>query len=115
MSVDGGEPQNVTLDDRSLGAGGQRVDITPTTGPSTVSLTIESVVVPPGTGEPLAAVGFAEVDAGLGPTVEVVRLPTDAIVALRDSPETRVVVRVHPAPHTPERSLARRSRADDAA
>ena len=77
----------MTLDDRSLGAGGQRVDITPTTGPSTVSLTIESVVVPPGTAEPLAAVGFAEVDAGLGPTDEVVRLPTDAIVALRDSPE----------------------------
>ena len=90
VSVDGGQPQHITLDDRSFGADGQRVDVTPTTGPSTVNITIESVVVPSGTPEPLAAVGFAEVDAGLGPTVEVVRLPRDSIAALRDSPATAV-------------------------
>ena len=90
ISVDGEEPQHVTLDDSSFDADGQRVDITPTTGPSTVDVIIESIVVPPGTAEPLAAVGFAEVDAGLGPTVEVVRLPSDAIVALRESPDSAV-------------------------
>ena len=48
-------------------AGGQRIDIEPTTGPATITITIDSVVVPdPTLGPALAAVGFAEVDAGLG-------------------------------------------------
>ena len=88
VTVDGSEPQHVTLDDSSLSADGQRVDITPTNGPSTVDITIESIVVPPGSTEPLAAVGFAEIDAGLAPTLEVVRLPTDSVSILRDSPDT---------------------------
>ena len=88
VTVEGSEPQHVTLDDSSLSADGQRVDITPTNGPSTVDITIESIVVPPGSTEPLAAVGFAEIDAGLAPTLEVVRLPTDSVSILRDSPDT---------------------------
>ena len=88
VTVDGSEPQHVTLDDRSFSADGQRVDVTPTNGPSTVDITIESIVVPPGSTEPLAAVGFAEIDAGLAPTLEVVRLPTDSVSILRDSPDT---------------------------
>jgi arabinofuranan 3-O-arabinosyltransferase len=77
VAVDGGETQRVTLDERSLGPDGQRIEIEPTTGPSTVSLTIESVIVPdPTIGPALAAVGFAEIDVGLDPTIEVVRPPS---------------------------------------
>ena len=76
VTVDDGEPQRVTLDERSLGPEGQRVEIEPTAGPSTVTVTIESVVVPdPTIGPALAAVGFAEIDVGLDPTIEVVRPP----------------------------------------
>jgi arabinofuranan 3-O-arabinosyltransferase len=82
----------VDLDERSLGPDGQRVDIAPTAGPSTVKITIDDVVVPAGTpiGPALAAVGFSEVDTGLAPTLEVVRPPADAADAVRAAGGTPV-------------------------
>ena len=98
LAVDDRLPLTVELDDRSLGAEGQRIDIEPTSGPSTVTITIDSVVVPdPTLGPALAAVGFAEVDTGLEPTVEVVLPPADAADADRPG-----VVRAHPTAHPAE-------------
>lgn len=91
ITVDDRLPQHVDLDERSLGPDGQRIDIEPTTGPSAVTITINSVVVPdPTLGPALAAVGFAEIDTGLGPTVEAVRPPSDATAALADAGDTPV-------------------------
>ncbi len=84
ISVAGGAPQVVVLDERSLGTAGQRVDLPPTSGPSEVSIAIDDVIVPQGTpvGPALAGVGFSEIDTGLAPTLEVVRPPADATDAL---------------------------------
>ncbi len=82
IAVDDREPVRVELDESSL-SDGQRIDLEPTSGPSTVTITIDSVVVPDLTPGPAsAAVGFSEIDFGLGPTVEVVRVPTDLTTAL---------------------------------
>ena len=88
---------------RSFSLAGQRVDIEPTTGPSTVTITIDGVVVPdPTIGPALAAVGFAEVGTGLGPTVEVVRPPADAAAAIAaagpDVPVSFVLTRLRTRP-----------------
>ncbi|MET0577641.1 MAG: alpha-(1-_3)-arabinofuranosyltransferase family protein, partial [Ilumatobacteraceae bacterium] len=86
ISVDGAEPVSVELDDRSLGADGQRVDITPTAGAAEVRIAIEAVVVPDQSlGPALASVGFAEIGTGLAPTVEVVRVPSDGPTAVAGS------------------------------
>jgi arabinofuranan 3-O-arabinosyltransferase len=103
IAVDDAPPIVVGLDDSSFSLDGQRVDITPTTGPSTVTITIDSVVVPDQTlGPALAAVGFAEVGTGLAPTVEVVRPPavaTDAIAAAGDDvPVSFVLSRLRTRP-----------------
>jgi arabinofuranan 3-O-arabinosyltransferase len=103
ITVSGHSPQRVTLDDRSFGPDGQRVDLPPTDGPSTVTVTIDSVVVPDLTpAAAWAAVGFSEIDFGLGPTVEVVRLPRDvpdAISAARgNTPVTFVLSRLRTRP-----------------
>jgi arabinofuranan 3-O-arabinosyltransferase len=80
ISVDDRPGVAVELDERSFAGDGQRVDLEPTAGPSAVTITIDSVVVPdPTIGPALAAVGFAEVDVGLGATVEVVRPPRDVV------------------------------------
>ncbi len=90
IAVPGRAPLAVDLGPDSLGAG-QRVDLPPTTGPTTVTITIDSVVVPDQTlGPALAAVGFAEVDAGLGATVEVVEPPSDAAKAVGAAAKTPV-------------------------
>ena len=60
----------------------------------------------PSLGPALAAVGFAEIDTGLGPTVEVVRPPSDAATAIAAAGGHAGVVRLHPAAHPPERPLA---------
>ncbi len=87
VRADGGPSQQVALDERSLGAAGQRVELP--ADAEVVTITIESVVVPdPTLGPALAAVGFADVDAGLGPTIEVVRVPSDPVSALREEPAT---------------------------
>jgi arabinofuranan 3-O-arabinosyltransferase len=94
IAVEGTEPLQVVLDDRSLTAPGQRVELGPTAGPVTLTVTIESVVVPdPTIGPALAAVGFAEIDVGLGPTSEVVRLPLDTTRTMAADPaETPLAV-----------------------
>lgn len=95
-------PLVVDLDDRSFAPAGQRVDIGPTNAASTITITIEDVVVPdPTIGPALAAVGFAEVDAGLSPTMEVVRPPADSaatIASAGDTPVTFVLSRLRTRP-----------------
>ena len=103
ITVDGRAPLHVTLDDQSLSPDGQRVDLDPTTGPSTVTITIDGVVVPdPTLGPASAAVGFSEVDFGLGPTVEVVRTPLVVVGAMTSSgaakPVTYVLTRLRTRP-----------------
>ena len=93
------------------------MEIEPTTGPSTVTITIDGVVVPdPTIGPALAAVGFAEVGTGLGPTVEVVRPPADAAAAITaagpDVPVSFVLTRLRTRPTDrwradPESSIVR--------
>ena len=103
ITVDGRAPEHVTLDERSLSADGQRVDLDPTSGPSTVTITIDGVVVPdPTLGPASAAVGFSEVDFGLGPTIEVVRPPVVVTSAMTSSgtatPVTYVLTRLRTRP-----------------
>jgi arabinofuranan 3-O-arabinosyltransferase len=103
IDVDGRAPEHVTLDDQSLSADGQRVDLDPTTGPSTVTITIDRVVVPdPTLGPASAAVGFSEVDFGLGPTIEVVRPPVVVTGAMASSgtstPVSYVLTRLRTRP-----------------
>ena len=102
VAVDDRPPISVELDASSFEPGGQRVDIEPTSGPSTVTITIESVVVPDLTlGPALAAVGFAEIGTGLEPTVEVVRPPADAVDAIAaagDAPVSFVLTRLRTRP-----------------
>ena len=103
IAVDDRAPQHVTLDERSLSAGGQRVDLDPTSGPSTVTITIDGVVVPdPTLGPASAAVGFSEVDFGLGPTIEVVRPPVVVTSAMTSggtaTPVTYVLTRLRTRP-----------------
>ncbi|MET0579573.1 MAG: alpha-(1-_3)-arabinofuranosyltransferase family protein, partial [Ilumatobacteraceae bacterium] len=91
VSVDHGPPFHVDLDERSLSGDGQRIDIEPTDGASSITITIDSVAVPdPTLGPALAAVGFAEIGTGLPPTVEVVRPPSDAVSAIADAFDTPV-------------------------
>ena len=97
VAVDGQDPQRVLLDERSLGPDGQRVDLAPTRPGDAVTITIESVVVPdPTIGPALAAVGFAELDVGLDPTIEVVRTP--AIPEPGDLPVSFVFTRLRTRP-----------------
>jgi arabinofuranan 3-O-arabinosyltransferase len=137
--VDDGPPIPVVLDERSLTGAGQRVEIEPTAAPVTVGITITEVVVPPApVGLDRAAVGFAEVDLGLGPTREVVRLADDLGADLnaatpltyvftrervdprnrwRDDPEpamTRAWRQTDPDTVTPEITVRLDRRADDA-
>ena len=103
----------MTLDERSFSDAGQTVELSPTPATS-LAVVIDSVVVPdPTIGPALAAVGFAEVDVGLGPTVEVVRVPTDVVDALADAPQTPVSYVFTRLRTRPTRPLARRSRTDD--
>ena len=113
IEVDDEAPIAVTLDDRSLGPDGQRIDIAPTLGASTVTITIDSVVVPDpqDIGPALAAVGFAEVDAGVGPTVEVVQPP--AVPDVEGVPRSYVFSRLRTRPSDrwrsdPEPTMVRR-------
>ena len=77
-------PTRVVLDDSSLRGAGQRIDIEPTTGPTEVEIRVAATQSPtPVPGPALAAVGFAEIDLGLAPTVEIVRPPTEVLDRLR--------------------------------
>ncbi len=111
IEVDDRPALDVELDDRSFGPDGQPIEIEPTAGPSTMTITIESVVAPdPTIGPALAAVGFAEVDVGLDPSIEVVRPPRRP--RCRGTPG---VVRVHAPANASDGSVAFRSRTRDGA
>ena len=85
VSVDGAEPVRLALDDTSRSSPGQTLAL-PAAG-TTVRLAIAATSAAPGSGDGLIptgldAVGFAEIDAGLGPTVEVTRPPTDWLASI---------------------------------
>ena len=73
-----GTPRSIELDERSLVAPGQPIDIDPTA--RLIDLTIEEVGGgTPGTASAVSGVGFAEIASSLGPTSEVIRPPHDAL------------------------------------
>jgi len=85
LSIDGRPPLLVELDDRSRTGSGQRIDIEPTSGASVLRVVIDATDDPqPPIGGAIGAVGFAEIDVGLGPTVEVIRPPDVALRARAD-------------------------------
>lgn len=109
-SADGraaGRPLRVMLDERSHTAEGQPVTVDATAG------TVLDVAIDAVEGSPIAPVGFAEVAAGVEPTVEVVRPPHDALAALDPAtPLAVVLTRLRTDPtdpwrDDPERRLVR--------
>ncbi len=76
----------IKLDERSLVAPGQPIDVAPST--RVVDVTIDAVAGgTPGTASALSGVGFAEITSGLGPAIEIIRPPHDALGAIQaDSP-----------------------------
>ena len=98
---------------RSLVGDGQRIDIDPTDGREHASscaspAPARASTLPP-IGRAIGGVGFATVDFGLEPTTEVIRVPTDGVTALDRHRCPTPSVRVHPAPHRPDRPVAVRS------
>ena len=109
IRIDGGRPITATLDERSRGPESQRVPL----GVEASVIEIEIVGTSLGrriTYPAVAPVGFAEVDLGLGPVVEVIRTPpalldqlgTDlddhavAVVLTRERSNPREPVRTDP-------------------
>lgn len=73
-----GKPILVALDSRSLAGTGQRIDVNGAAG-STVDIVITGTSAPqPPIAAAIGAVGFAEIELGLVPTAEVIRVPHDA-------------------------------------
>ncbi|HSL73479.1 MAG TPA: alpha-(1-_3)-arabinofuranosyltransferase family protein [Ilumatobacteraceae bacterium] len=105
VTVDDHSPFDVTLDATSRTVG-QVVELP---GDAPTSIEIEITGVSPGE-FPLAAslsgVGFADIDLGLGPTVEFVRPPIDGVLALtgRDTPLALVLTRWRTDPTDPWRA-----------
>jgi arabinofuranan 3-O-arabinosyltransferase len=97
VSVDGGAPQAVTLDERSLIAG-QRVPVAATTGPATIRISLGHIVesaAHQGHGHPdRTPVGFAEVDTGLGASPEHIVVPSDLTAVMRQAGVERPVTYV---------------------
>ena len=88
VSVDGGSPVRVDLDDTSRSSTGQTIRL-PTPG-TTIRLTIVTTSATPGSGDGLVAtgldaVGFAEIRTVLGPTIEVTRPPIDWLETVTSS------------------------------
>jgi len=91
LDIDGRESLDVVLDARSLSGDGQRIDVDPTRGRSTITVTITSTDDQrPPIGAAIGAVGFSTIDLGLAPTLEVVRPPSDATNALQ--PDSQVPI-----------------------
>ena len=88
VTVDGGAPQQVVLDDRSV-ISGQRIDIPATTEPTTIRVSLGRVVEAGshrGHNHPdRTPVGFAEIDAGLGQSPERIVVPSDLTTAIREA------------------------------
>lgn len=81
--------QRIDLDETSLAGSGQRFDIDPTVGPALVTITIAATTAAqPPVGDAIGGVGFAEIDLGLGPTIEYIRPPIDALDVSADAPQT---------------------------
>jgi arabinofuranan 3-O-arabinosyltransferase len=106
ITVDGQAPVSVVLDDSSLDGTGQ--DVTIPTLTSGGSVTIEITGITPGrfpTAASFAGVGFSEIDLGLGPTTEVIRVPTDGLGAITDdTPLALVFTRWRTDPTDPWRA-----------
>ena len=106
-------PQRVVLDDRSRTGSGQRIELEPTSGPFTITITATTTPQPP-IGEAVGGVGFVEVDLGLGPTTEWIRPPVDVDDFAADASGVDVVLtrlRTEPTDRwraDPEPVLARR-------
>ncbi len=74
VRVDGGDPLTITLDERSRSPGGQRVPLGVAASVIDIEITGTNIgrrVAYAG----VAPVGFAEIDLGLGPVLEVIRTP----------------------------------------
>ena len=88
---------------------------------TTVRLTIAATAAEPGSGDGLVAtgfdaVGFAEIDTGLGPSVEVTRPPIDWVTSISTtSPTSARRSGAHPTARRPGQSVAARSRTEDGA
>jgi arabinofuranan 3-O-arabinosyltransferase len=98
VTVDGGEPTVVELDERSLIAG-QRISFPATAGPATIRVELGDVAPAPGFhrghGHPdRTPVGVAEIDAGLGGTAELIVVPTDLTTAMSEGGIERPVTYV---------------------
>ncbi|MDQ3737974.1 MAG: DUF3367 domain-containing protein, partial [Actinomycetota bacterium] len=103
LRIDDRPPQRVELGPESRTGRGQRIDIEPTGDATEVELTLAATDTPVEVSGPrLAAVGFAEIDFGLGPTTEVVRPPTEVLDQLRavgdDTPVSVVFTRLRHDP-----------------
>jgi len=91
-------PQRIELTDASLASPGQQIAVP--AGASDFDITILAVGGgTPFTASAVAAVGLAEIVTGLAPTVEVVRVPSDALDALdSDTPLTLSLTRLRVDP-----------------
>ncbi len=106
ITVDDQPPVAVELDETSFGETGQTIAIPTVEGGGTV--TIEITDISPGR-FPLAAsfagVGFSEIDLGLQPTTEIIRVPTDGLDALdSDTPLALLFTRWRSDPTDPWRA-----------
>lgn len=85
VTVNGGEPIPVVLDDRSLVAG-QPVSFPATDGPTTIRIRLGTVITTDRSGRPdRTGVGFAEIDVGLGDSPEVITVPTDLTTRMTEA------------------------------
>jgi arabinofuranan 3-O-arabinosyltransferase len=106
VTVDDHPPVTVDLDQTSFEEGGQTVEIPAVEGGGTV--TVEITEIAPGrfpSAASFAGVGFSEIDLGLGPTTEVIRVPTDGLDALSvDTPLALLFTRWRTDPTDPWRA-----------
>jgi arabinofuranan 3-O-arabinosyltransferase len=86
----GGQTERVALTDESRSAAGQTVTLPAAAGDVTVTITATASNAAPAAG--LDAVGFAEVDAGRGPTDEVVRVPSNVLPATTGAQQVDIVL-----------------------
>ncbi len=86
----GGQTQRVALTDESRSAAGQTLTLAAPASVLTVTIIATANDAAPAAG--LDAVGFAEVDAGLGPTDEIVRVPGNVLPATTDDQQVDIVL-----------------------
>ena len=113
IAVDGSAPSAHALDETSRTDAGQRIDVENEIT-DVVRITITGTTAPqPPIGEAIGAVGFAEIDLGLGATTEYLRTPLDVLGLTEAASNVDIVLtrlRVEPADRwrsDPESVLAR--------